>query len=264
MKITVFTSNQPRHRALIESLAKLSDTCYAVIECKTVHPGKVRGFYNQSEVMQRYFSHVQAAETRIFGDVGFLRGVDVLPLQRGDLSLLSAEQLGAAMDADVFVVFGSSVIKGWLLEALVERRAVNIHMGVSPYYRGSSTNFWALVDNNPHLVGATVHLLSAGVDMGNILFHVGARLDGCTDAFDFGMAAVRDVQQTLVGCIAADALNVDQAIPQDILKEIRYSRNAEFTDDVAASFLANLPSLEDIDSRLQAGKDDVSLISAPV
>jgi hypothetical protein len=106
MKITVFTSNQPRHRALVAALASLADSCHAVVECKTVHHGKVPGFYKQSETIQTYFSRVQDAETRIFGDVGFLNGVNVLPLQRGDLSMLSPEQLGAAMDADFFVVFG--------------------------------------------------------------------------------------------------------------------------------------------------------------
>ena len=33
-------------------------------------------------------------------------------------------------------------------------------MGVSPYYRGCDCNFWALYDNNPHLVGATIHICS--------------------------------------------------------------------------------------------------------
>ena len=30
-------------------------------------------------------------------------------------------------------------------------------LGISPQYRGSSCNFWALYDNNPHLVGATMN-----------------------------------------------------------------------------------------------------------
>jgi len=42
-------------------------------------------------------------------------------------------------------------------------------MGISPYYRGNDCNFWALNDNNPHLVGSTIHLLSKGLDNG---FHV--------------------------------------------------------------------------------------------
>ena len=45
-------------------------------------------------------------------------------------------------------------------------------MGISPYYRGSACNFWALYDKNPQFVGATIHYLSEGLDDGDILFHV--------------------------------------------------------------------------------------------
>ena len=44
-------------------------------------------------------------------------------------------------------------------------------MGVSPYYRGTSCNFWAIYDDNPSYVGSTIHLLSKGLDSGDILFH---------------------------------------------------------------------------------------------
>ena len=44
-------------------------------------------------------------------------------------------------------------------------------MGVSPYYKGTDCNFWALYDRNYSYVGATIHLLSKGVDSGPILYH---------------------------------------------------------------------------------------------
>ena len=45
MNITVFTSNQPRHISLINSLARISDRVYAIQECNTVFPGEVKDFY---------------------------------------------------------------------------------------------------------------------------------------------------------------------------------------------------------------------------
>src|ERR1700722_3808808 len=67
MKITLFTSNQPRHIALIERLAGLSDALFAVLECNTVFPGKIPDFFRKSETMQRYFARVIAAEQQLFG-----------------------------------------------------------------------------------------------------------------------------------------------------------------------------------------------------
>lgn len=52
---------------------------------------------------------------------------------------------------------------------------INLHLGLSPYYRGSGTNFWALHDGKPELVGATIHLATNEVDAGPILAQVRPR-----------------------------------------------------------------------------------------
>ena len=44
-------------------------------------------------------------------------------------------------------------------------------MGISPYYKGSDCNFWALYDGNTDLVGATIHMLLEDLDGGEVLFH---------------------------------------------------------------------------------------------
>lgn len=260
-RITVFTSNQPRHVALIESLASVCDEVYAVQECTTVLPGRVDDFYRKSEVMQRYFQRVIAAEAEVFGSPRFpgwsghparaLNDSDAggqnarptrvhqLALRMGDLSMLDLDTLGPALTADLFVVFGASYIRGPLCDLLVKRRAVNIHMGVSPYYRGSSTNFWALYDRRPGMVGATIHVLTAGLDSGPILFHALPAPEPI-DPFLLGMKAVQAAHSALVDAIATGEVDSLDGVEQDKRMQYRYSRAAEFTDDVAAAYLANL------------------------
>ena len=72
MKITIFTSNQPRHLSLIEKLSTISNELYAVIEANTIFPGKIADFFKKSEVMQQYFNKVMDAEKKVFGDVKFI------------------------------------------------------------------------------------------------------------------------------------------------------------------------------------------------
>ena len=252
MNITVFTSNQPRHLALIEALASIADQVYAVQECNTVFPGRVQDFFDRSAVMQEYFGRVLAAERQVFGRPGFTaRNVTQLPIKMGDLKLLDMETLGPALESDLFVVFGASYIKGPLCEFLVERRAYNIHMGVSPHYRGSSTNFWALHDGRPDLVGATIHLLTAGLDSGPILFHALPTAERI-DPFMLGMRAVRVAHRGLVERIRAGKLQAKEALRQDKSLELRYTRNAEFTDTVARQYLDHSPSPDSIEQALQA------------
>ncbi len=237
MKITVFTSNQPRHLALINRLASISDTTYAIMECTTVFPGLVNDFYKKTDTMQAYFSSVMAAERKLFGDLSFPHpNVRALALRAGDLNFVQKQQLSAALDSDVYVVFGASYIKGWLIDYLVERRALNIHMGISPYYRGSSCNFWALHDEKPEYVGATIHLLTKGLDSGPMLYHALPKLQDC-NPFEFTMGAVEAAQLSLVDRIGSGAIHAFVPQEQDKNREIRYTKNSDFNDEVAQAFL---------------------------
>jgi hypothetical protein len=237
MKVTVFTGNQPRHIALVKRLASVSEVTYAVIEATTVCPGVVEDFFRKSAVMQRYFSHVMAAEMKLFGDLSFSStNARTLAMKSGDLNYLHRAPLSEALNSDLYIVFGASYIKGWLIDFLVERKAINIHMGLSPYYRGSSCNFWALYDGKPHYVGATIHLLSRGLDSGPMLYHALPALSE-EDPFEFSMRAVEAAQRSLVERIARGELEKYVPHAQRPGAEIRYTRNADFTDEVAAEFL---------------------------
>ncbi|WP_349434728.1 formyl transferase [Pararhizobium sp. A13] len=47
---------------------------------------------------------------------------------------------------------------------------VNFHAGINPQYRGLMGGYWARVRNDEENFGATVHLVDAGVDTGDILY----------------------------------------------------------------------------------------------
>ena len=46
---------------------------------------------------------------------------------------------------------------------------INIHVGITPRYRGVHGGFWAVAEGHPELAGVTVHQVDAGVDTGGIL-----------------------------------------------------------------------------------------------
>ncbi len=240
MRIALFTSNQPRHLSLAERLAGIADDVYVVHECNTVFPGQVADFFKRSEVMQEYFGHVVAAEAEVFGKVRFLpANVHQLAIKAGDVSMLDLSVLTPVLEADILIVFGASYIRGELADHLVERRAVNVHMGVSPFYRGSSCNFWALYDGRPDLVGATVIRLSRGLDSGDMLFHALPKAEKISP-FALGMKAVLAAHVLLERRIADGSILDVEPVRQDKNKEIRYTRNADFTDEVASEYLGSM------------------------
>lgn len=250
MNITIFTSNQPRHISFVNRLASISETTYAVLECNTVFPGRVQDFYSRSDEMQTYFKNVCDAEYLAFKNISFIGGnVRSMAIKNGDLSMLSLEQLRDALSSDLYIVFGASYIKGQLLEFLIKKRAINIHLGVSPYYRGAACNFWALYDERPQYVGSTVHLLSKGLDSGEILYHAIPKL-GCESPFEFTMKAVKAAHKSIIEMILTKKIFDLTALEQDKSLEIRYSKKSDFTDEVASNFLLRNLSNYDIFSIL--------------
>ena len=248
MKVTIFSSNQPRHLNLAKQFSQIADQVFLISEVNTVFPGQVADFFRKSDVMQIYFSNVITSEKKIFGEINFLpANVSSLAVKSGDLNKLNDFQLKDALSSDIYVVFGASYIKGWLIDFLVENNALNIHMGLSPYYRGSSCNFWALFDDNPGYVGATIHMLSKGLDSGDMLFHCIPNFVKGDTPFDFTMRSVLVAQQSLVETIRSETIFSFEHVKQDRKKEIRYSRNIEFNDAVAEDFLNRKLKLDDRD-----------------
>lgn len=78
--------------------------------------------------------------------------------------------LVAALSPDLIAVFGTSLIKGALLEA-GRPRLVNLHGGLSPQYRGADCTFWALHNGEPEQVGCTIHYIDPGIDTGGLIAH---------------------------------------------------------------------------------------------
>ena len=239
MTVTVFTRDSARHIGLVNKLATVTNAVHAVIESSppSVHaPPK-------SPVMTEYFSRVQQAEDHIFGSSITLDSrVNTQLIAPGQLNQLTPQQLQAALETDYVVVFGSSYIKGWLADALIAKNAVNLHMGISPQYRGSACNFWALFDNNPQFVGATIHRLAKSLDTGSVIQHVRPEFTG-QNLFHFSMQAVATGHDALAALILNNKLQSVIPEPQDQKLEIRYSKNAYLTDEIEASFLKRVDDL---------------------
>ena len=223
MRLAVFTSNQPRHIALLDALTEAGHDVVAVIEPKT-------WLLPESGVMREYWTRVRWAESDIFHTSPFVR-VPALVLRPGELS--AAPMLPGAQR---YVVFSSSYITGQLAETLVERGAINLHAGIAPKYRGSAPNMWAQYDGNPHLIGAQVQRLSTGLDAGDILAEVRPPAPVTGDYFTRSMLAVKLGIEAMVRLLATPE-PWTPVRANDPAMALRYSRHTDFTEAVAAKIL---------------------------
>ena len=257
MKITLFTSNKNRHNYLINLLSEVSDELYVIQECSTIFTGIVPGHYQASSIMKKYFENVNNAQSQLFGNSyvnNKKKNVKILPMLSGDLNQCSMNLLSDFLKSDVYVVFGSSYIKGELVDFLVKQKAINIHAGVSPYYRGCDCNFWALYDDNPHLAGTTIHLLSKGLDSGPMLYHAMSNLK--TNPFEYTMSTIKSAFHSIAERIRDGSIFTIKALGQDKIKEVRYSKKSEFSEEVVKEYFEKKINLN-------SKKFDNSLLKEP-
>jgi phosphoribosylglycinamide formyltransferase 1 len=92
-------------------------------------------------------------------------------LRYGDINNDNHVQEIINSNPDLIVSYGCSIINSSLL-TIFEGRFINVHLGLSPYYRGSGTNFWPLVNNEPEYIGATFMYIDSGIDTGKIIHQI--------------------------------------------------------------------------------------------
>jgi len=69
---------------------------------------------------------------------------------------------------DLIVINGTRILSKQLLKS-INCPIVNIHVGITPQYRGVHGGYWALKEKNPQLYGVTLHYVDEGIDTGRII-----------------------------------------------------------------------------------------------
>lgn len=71
------------------------------------------------------------------------------------------------VNADLLLDHGTSLVKSNILDKVP--LALNLHWGLSPYYRGVDCTIRALLNWDPYNIGVTIHKLAKKIDGGDIL-----------------------------------------------------------------------------------------------
>ena len=200
-RIVLLTADQRRHRAAASQLARALDLRGIVSEAKANPLPAPEGVPPEDRVvLERHIAERDATERRLLGDPLF-PSAPLLEVPRRGVNGPEVLAWVRERAPDILVLYGTSLIREPLLQAFAGR-VVNIHLGLSPYYRGSGTNFWPLVNGEPECVGATIHLAVADVDAGPILGQLRPRVTVGDRAHDMGTHTIVDAMAALSPLLA--------------------------------------------------------------
>jgi len=220
MKIGILTACELRHRYFVHALRGRGDVAAVCYERVGYSPAAVKtdGLPPHARrIVAEHFAERRRQENVFFGDGrGFLdsrRGVAVRQLPPGTLNTASTRRFLEAAEVDTVVVYGTNLIGKPLLSAW-PGRMINVHLGLSPYYRGTATNFYPLVNGEPEYVGATIHLIDAGIDRGPILAHARPEIVADDMPHTIGCKAILAGIVRLIEVLSALARGPIDAVPQ--------------------------------------------------
>ncbi len=68
----------------------------------------------------------------------------------------------------IIIVNGTRIISGKILES-INVPFVNMHVGITPKYRGVHGGYWAAATGDINNCGVTIHIVNSGIDTGDVI-----------------------------------------------------------------------------------------------
>ena len=254
MKIVILTSNSLRHKFFANTLASYADDALIISECKS----SIVNYSDVSDDITAHFKLRDETEKKFFPNNDFFNN-KTLPIIYKELNLDHVFQSIKNFAPDLMFIFGSYIVKEPLLSLLPPNHTINLHLGLSPYYRGSGTNFWPFVNNELQYLGSTILHLDAGIDTGDIICHVRPSIEINDNVHTIGCKIIRDSVNSLIKIM--DMVKSEQPLNRVKQWEVneRYYKTKDFDEHALQKYYTNLNNGL-VKNYLIENKNDIKLV----
>jgi methionyl-tRNA formyltransferase len=230
MRIILITGDDEGHRYVANRLATEIQLAGIVVDEGTGDQNRLRKLWKRYTIPQlasraglRFLAIVRRDEVRRRNSIIKVLGPEnchdflcphVVTRVQG-INSKEGIRVVSSLQPDVILVFGTGVVKQTVL-SLARNLALNLHAGISPYYRGADCAFWPLYHNELNMLGATVHECTMQLDGGRIFATGCARLEPDDDLYSVFARCLRvgaDLYVKVVKDLLAGTL---EGKPQDL------------------------------------------------
>lgn len=200
MKIVILTGSEVRHEYFRKKIAIDERIFVLASYCEGSEKSLANLMHQKADTSQLEFKHVEArlqSEKDFF--IEYISSIKDKSnphfIKKGAINEANIVNEIIELNPDLLVCYGSSLIKSELLTKF-ENRFLNVHLGLSPYYRGSGTNVWPLINSEPDMVGATYMYIDAGIDTGEIIHQIRADIFLGDSPHSIGNRLIRKMTST--------------------------------------------------------------------
>lgn len=237
MRIVILTSNGLRHKFLANSLASHADDALIISECKP-NDSIFSDSQNITEI-ENHFRLRNETEKIFFPKNDFFMA-KTLPIIYKELNLDYVYNVIKNFKPDIMIIFGSYIVREPLLSILPPGHIINLHLGLSPYYRGSGTNFWPFVNNELEYLGSTIIHLDSGIDTGDIICHIRPTINVGDNVHTIGCKIIQSSVDSLIKIMKLlnEGKKLNRSKQWNV--EERYYKTNDFNEDALSKYKTNL------------------------
>lgn len=188
--ILLITGNHPRHLYFANYLCRNYPVKGMIIqERENLIPQPPENIENVDRLnFIKHFRNRDLTEKKYFGEQKEPKCA-ILKVNRETLSGNISAEFVKKQKPDLVFIFGTNMIRDPLFSVLPKYK-VNLHLGLSPWYRGDATLFWPFYFLEPNFAGSTFHLITAEPDAGNIIHQTLPALSLTDHIHDIGCKVV--------------------------------------------------------------------------
>jgi len=169
-KIALIAGPGLNHRYFINRLNREFRIECVLIE-EVTYPDFVSNSREYQEAWEWFFKRRREYEENTFSDSETWTRKNqprIISVPTGELNSTKTLKALEAEQPEIIILFGSSLV-GRKMMSRFPNQIINLHIGISGQYRGSSCNFWPIYDERLDHLGATILTINDGIDTGQIL-----------------------------------------------------------------------------------------------
>jgi folate-dependent phosphoribosylglycinamide formyltransferase PurN len=201
MKLILFSGTHPRHLFVNRNIPQYFDeTLVILMQREELIPEPPENLLpHDKQLFKKHFQDRHIAESAAYGTLqadevfGNLRTIYVKP---DELNTESVAEAIEEFNADFSFIFGVDLILDPVIGKL-PRDKINLHLGLSPWYKGGATLYWPFYFLQPQFCGSTFHQITHNADAGEIIHQCVPVLERGDRIHDVGVKCVLKAVQDI-------------------------------------------------------------------
>ncbi len=173
MKLILFSGDHPRHLFVNQKVLEFFDESLVVImQREELLPEPPSALDKHVEkLFKLHFENRHRVEASVFGNlnaVDVFKNVNSMFIKPDELNTKRVADKVGKFNADFCFIFGVGLILEPVIDVLPKDK-INLHLGLSPWYKGGATLFWPFYHLEPQFCGSTLHQITKQADAGEII-----------------------------------------------------------------------------------------------